>query len=83
MHGWEAVAKKLSAHAVRGEWGEMFGLVTDEILGTFCLVTDADSLPVKLQERYKGIADRLTLYSPFTPGEKDVFWRALVTAFKT
>jgi probable F420-dependent oxidoreductase len=81
LHGWEDVAEKLSAHAAKGEWGEMFGLVTDEILGTFCLVTDAESLPAKLQERYEGLADRLTLYTPFTPGEKDDFWKRLVNAF--
>ena len=89
LHGWEAVAEKLSAHAARGEWGEMFGLVTDEILETFCLVTEAASLPEKLKARYNGpstgsgqrIADRLTLYSPFTPGEKDEFWKRLVEAF--
>ena len=81
LHGWEDVAEKLSEHAARGEWGEMFGLVTDGILETFCLVTDEDSLPVKLKERYEGIADRLTLYTPFTPGEKDDFWKQLVAAF--
>ncbi len=81
LHGWEDVAEKLSAHAARGEWGEMFGLVTDQILETFCLVTDEESLPAKLKERYQGIADRLTLYTPFTPGEKDDFWKKLVAAF--
>ena len=81
LHGWEEVAEQLSAHAAKGEWGEMFGLVTDEILNTFCLVTDAESLPAKLQERYDGIADRLTLYTPFTPGEKDDFWKTMVEAF--
>jgi probable F420-dependent oxidoreductase len=81
LHGWEGVAEKLSAHAAKGEWGEMFGLVTDEILNTFCLVTDAESLPSKLQERYANIADRLTLYTPFVPGEKDDFWKMLVDAF--
>ena len=81
LHGWEAVAEKLSSLAARKEWGEMFGLVTDEILQTFCLVTDAESLPGKLKERYNGIVDRLTLYSPFTPGEKDDFWKMMVEAF--
>jgi probable F420-dependent oxidoreductase len=80
LHGWEDVAEKLSAHAAKGEWGEMFGLVTDEILETFCLVTEAESLPEKLKERYAGLADRLTLYTPFTPGEKDEFWKRLVEA---
>jgi probable F420-dependent oxidoreductase len=89
LHGWEDVAEQLSAHAAKGEWGEMFSLVTDEILGTFCLVTDAGSLPEKLKERYVGpstgsgrrIADRLTLYTPFKPGEKDKFWKMMVEAF--
>jgi probable F420-dependent oxidoreductase len=81
LHGWEDVAEKLSAHAAKGEWGEMFGLVTDEMLQTFCLVTDAESLPQKLKKRYEGIADRLTLYTPFTPGEKDGFWKKLVGEF--
>ena len=81
LHGWEDVAVQLSSHAAKGEWGEMFGLVTDEILETFCLVTDAESLPSKLQERYANIADRLTLYTPFTPGEKDDFWKMMVKEF--
>ena len=81
LHGWEAVAEQLSAHAKKSEWGEMFGLVTDEILETFCLVTDAESLPSKLQERYAGIADRLTLYTPFVPGEKDEFWEMMLKEF--
>jgi len=59
----------------------MFSLITDEILETFCLVTDAESLPARMKERYQGIADRLTLYTPFTPGEKDDFWKKLVGAF--
>jgi hypothetical protein len=75
------VAEKLSSHAARSEWGEMFGLVTDEMLGTFCLMTDAESLPEKLKERYESLADRLALYTPFTPGEKDGFWKRLVEAF--
>ena len=81
LHGLEEVAEQLSAHAARGEWGEMFGLITDDILRVFCLVTDEESLPAQLQERYAGIADRLTLYTPFIPGEKDEYWKKLVAAF--
>ncbi|MFZ5820416.1 MAG: LLM class flavin-dependent oxidoreductase, partial [Chloroflexota bacterium] len=82
LHGWEEVAERLSAHAVKAEWGEMFSLVTDEILETFCIVTDEASLPGRLKERYDGLADRLTLYSPFTPGERDAFWKRLVESFQ-
>lgn len=81
LHGWEDVAAQLSSHAARSKWEAMFDLITDEILQTFCLVTDAESLSAKLKKRYASIADRLTLYMPFVPGEKDDFWKRLVGAF--
>lgn len=83
LHGWGEVAEQLSALAARGQWGEMFGLVTDEMLHTFCLVTDPASLPGELQKRYSGLADRLSLYIPFTPGERDEMWQKLSEAFRT
>jgi probable F420-dependent oxidoreductase len=81
LHGWEDVAAKLSPLAARGQWGEMFSLITDEMLHTFCLVTDLASLPVQLQKRYAGLADRLTLYIPFVPGERDDFWKQMTAAY--
>jgi probable F420-dependent oxidoreductase len=78
LHGWEQVGEQLSAHAAKGEWGEMFALITDEILEAYCTVTDAESLPKKLEKRYTNLADRLSLYSPFIPGERDGFWNTLL-----
>lgn len=83
LHGWASVAEKLSVHASRGEWAEMPMLITDEMLNEFCLVTSPDKLASQLKQRYDGIADRLTLYSPFVPGERDEFWRDLVSGFKS
>jgi len=82
LHGWEAVAEQLSAHAAKGEWGEMFGLVTDEILSAFCVTAPPADLAQAIKERYAGIADRITLYIPFLPGERDDFWKEMVKAFK-
>lgn len=81
LHGWASVAEKLSAHAARGEWAEMPMLVSDEMLNEFCLLTDEDKLADDLKKRYDGIADRLTLYIPFVPGEKDERWRGLAKSF--
>jgi len=77
FHGWGATAEKLSAHAAKGEWAEMPILITDEMLNEFCLVTDENKLASELGVRYDGIADRLTLYTPFVPGERDEFWGKL------
>jgi len=82
LHGWQEIAERLSGHAAKGEWAEMFSLVSDDILKTFCIVTGEASLAEQLKERYDGLADRLTLYSPFAPGEKDTFWKALLQAFR-
>jgi hypothetical protein len=81
LHGWSGVAEKLSAHAAKGEWAEMPMLITDEMLSEFCLVTEEENLAGQLEERYKGIADRLSVYMPFAPGEKDEWWKKLTEGF--
>jgi alkanesulfonate monooxygenase SsuD/methylene tetrahydromethanopterin reductase-like flavin-dependent oxidoreductase (luciferase family) len=82
LHGWSGVAEKLSAHAAKGEWAEMPMLITDEMLGEFCLVTEESKLADELKKRYEGIADRLTLYTPFVPGERDEWWKRLAEDIK-
>ncbi|MBV6449936.1 MAG: hypothetical protein MHPDNHAH_00649 [Anaerolineales bacterium] len=83
LHGWGGVAETLSAHAAKGEWAEMPTLITDEMLSEFCLVTEEGKLADELKKRYEGIADRLTLYTPFVAGERDEWWRELEKGFST
>ncbi len=83
LHGWGGIAETLSAHAAKGEWAEMPMLITDEMLGEFCLVTDESRLADDLKRRYEGLADRLTLYTPFVPGEKDEWWKRLAGDFNS
>lgn len=78
LHGWGQVAEQLSALAARGEWDRMPALLTDDMLGEFCLVTDESRIAQDLRSRYEGIADRLSLYEPFSPGQQDGFWRRLL-----
>jgi hypothetical protein len=56
----------------------MGALINDEILETFAVVAPPDELGAAVKERYQGLADRLTLYTPFTPGERDEFWKNLM-----
>ena len=81
LHHWTDTAEKLSAHAARGEWAEMPMLITDEMLGEFCVLTDESKLGDELKKRYDDIADRLTIYTPFVPGQRDEWWRKLTKAF--
>jgi probable F420-dependent oxidoreductase len=77
LHGWDSAAEQLSARAAQGEWDQMPSLITEEMLAEFCLFAHEEDLPTALQARYAGIADRLTLYSAFQPGEKDNSWKRL------
>jgi hypothetical protein len=58
----------------------MPALITDEMLAEFCLLTTESEMANALKQRYSGIADRLGLYRPFVPGEKDAQWQRLVEA---
>jgi probable F420-dependent oxidoreductase len=78
QHGWEAIAEQLSGLARRGQWGEMPGLINDELLHTFAIVSSPEELPSRLLERYHALADRLSLYLPFMPGERDEFWKTMI-----
>ena len=82
LHGWGGTAEQLSAFAARSEWAEMPMLVTDEMLNEFCLVTEETNLARDLKSRYEGLADRLTLYTPFKPGDRDEWWKGLTKEFE-
>ena len=81
LHGWGESGEKLSALAARGKWNEMPALVTDEMLETFAVLADENGLAQAIRERYADLADRITLYMPFIPGQRDMFWRGLADAF--
>ena len=81
LHGWGETVEKLSGFAAKGEWAEMPMLITDEMLDKFCLMTTTENLAADLKSRYNGLADRLTLYTPFVPGEKDDWWKELAKEF--
>lgn len=74
LHGWESTAEKLSGLAARGQWGEMPACITDEMLAAFAVTAAPGDLPALLQQRYAGLADRLSLYMPYIPGDRDGFW---------
>lgn len=81
-HGWGEVGEKLSTLAARKEWGAMSEQITDDMLEQFCVITSPDQLAHALKTRYAGLLDRITLYTPFEPGQDVEKWKTLVTAFK-
>jgi probable F420-dependent oxidoreductase len=82
LHGWEKAAEELSHLAARGRWSEMPALIDDRMLEAFAVVAAPQELPAALYARYHGLANRLSLYIPFIPGERDAFWSALLAHFR-
>lgn len=78
LHGWQEIAERLSALAGRGLWAEMPALISDEMLAEFAVRASPGDLPEMLRQRYLGVVDRLSLYIPFLPGERDDFWKRLL-----
>jgi probable F420-dependent oxidoreductase len=82
LHGWGDIAERLSALAARGKWGEMPEQISDQMLATFAVVAAPEEVASALKERYQELVDRLGLYIPFRPGERDSFWSHLLKEFK-
>ena len=82
LHGWGDTADQLQGLARRGEWAGMGELITEEMLETFAVICKPKELGTALRERYQGLVDRLALYLPFLPGQRDKAWSELVHNFK-
>jgi hypothetical protein len=81
LHGWEDIASQLSVLASRGAWTDMAGLISNDMLKECAIIASPADLPSALLERYQGLVDRLGLYIPFKPGERDEFWKHLLHAY--
>lgn len=81
-HGWQDVSERLSDLARNKRWDEMPALITDEMLSAFCVEAAPDEVGPALRERYEDLIDRVALYLPFVPGERDGFWRTAVESVR-
>jgi probable F420-dependent oxidoreductase len=80
-HGWDQVARDLTRKSIEGDWEGMAALITDEMLDAFAIVGTPDAVPEKLQRRYTGLLDRLSVYETFHPEGTLTAQRALLAAF--
>jgi probable F420-dependent oxidoreductase len=77
-HGWEEIGERLGTMAREKRWREMPALITDEMLAAFAVEAAPDEIGPALKDRYDGLIDRVALYLPFVPGERDEFWQTVV-----
>jgi probable F420-dependent oxidoreductase len=80
LHGWGDVCDRLHALSVNGRWEKMGDEIGDDILKEFVVEATWDGSPRVLNDRYRGVIDRVRLYRPFD-GRPE--WSRLVAGFGT
>ena len=81
LHGWLPVAEKLSRMVRRGEWEQISGQITDEMMSEFALAGPPEKIPGLLRARYEGVLDRVSLYYPIPKDDPDEAWKGFVADF--
>lgn len=81
-HGWGEVGETLSNLAREKKWREMPSHITDEMLEAFAVEAAPDEVGEALREKYEGLMNRVALYIPFAPGERDDFWRGIIKSVR-
>jgi len=82
FHGWEDTAEELTTLVRQGKWEKLPGAISDEILDNFAVVASPEALGERINQRYGKLVDRLGIYLPFSPSERDGFWRRLADEVK-
>jgi len=49
----------------QGKWVEMGDVITDEILNTFAVVGEPESIAPELSRRYGDVIQRISFYAPY------------------
>jgi probable F420-dependent oxidoreductase len=65
LHGWGDLADRLNTLSRRQAWAEMAEAIDDEVLGTFAVAGDAESVAAQLQTRFGDLIDRISFYLPY------------------
>jgi len=68
LHGWGEVQDELNALSKRGRWVDMATLIDDDILNTFAVVAEPESIAPELGRRFGDVLDRLGFYAPGLSG---------------
>jgi probable F420-dependent oxidoreductase len=66
LHGWGGLQDELNTLSKQGKWVEMGALIDDEILNTFAVVGEPESIASELHQRYGDVIQRISFYAPYT-----------------
>ena len=75
-HGWGELQTDLNRMSKEGKWEEMGTLIDDEILNTFAVVGEPETIGPELHRRYGDVISRLSFYAPYA-GNRDRWQRVI------
>tara|TARA_B110000438_G_scaffold301118_1_gene355182 strand:- start:613 stop:1650 length:1038 start_codon:yes stop_codon:yes gene_type:complete len=77
IHGWGDLQDELNRMSKQGLWQEMGEIINDEMLETFAVVGEQDSIASEFRDRYGDCVDRLSFYIPSDEGSSE-FWSPII-----
>lgn len=69
IFGWKSIGERLHSMTREGKWGEMSGLIDDEMLETMIPSGTYDEIADRLLERNRGLATHITFPMPDDPAD--------------
>jgi probable F420-dependent oxidoreductase len=70
-HGWGDLQPELNAMSKAGQWDDMAGLISDEILESIAVVGHRDEIATKVGERLAGLADSVSIENTRAPDPRN------------
>jgi probable F420-dependent oxidoreductase len=80
IHGWGGLQDELNTLSKLGKWVEMGDLITDEILNTFAVVGEPETIAPELHKRYGDVINRISFYAPYKSDPER--WQPVIEAIK-
>ena len=69
IFGWKSIGERLHSMTGEGKWGEMSGLIDEEMLETMIPSGSYDEIADRLLERNRGLATHITFPMPDDPAD--------------
>ena len=81
IHGWGGLQDELNTLSKSGKWVEMGTLIDDEILNTFAVVGEPETVAPELHRRYGDVIQRISFYAPYKSDPSR--WAGIIDALKS
>ena len=81
IHGWGGLQEQLNSLSKQGKWEEMGNLIDEEVLNTFAVVGEPETVATELHRRYGDVIQRLSFYAPYKSDPER--WSKILTDLKS